>query len=146
MLFRGVRCDGLRHQHAQQSGHQEGVQSAPYIATGDAGPGGDAHGQLFLSDGAESSIPYLVLDGQRWRGRHDSETAFSRGTSCHRESPVNFISLFAPVASKGGSHTEPDEHATSEVTFPAQVATVALDPLPSRAGDQRIKTITRQTH
>jgi hypothetical protein len=54
--------------------------------------------------------------------------------------------LFAPVASKRGGHAESDEHATGDVTFPAQVVTIALDPSPSRAGDQRIKTITRQTH
>src|ERR1700676_4944089 len=54
--------------------------------------------------------------------------------------------LFASVASKGGGHTESDKYATGDVTFPAQVVTMALDPSPSRAGDQRIKTITRQTH
>src|SRR5882757_6535643 len=53
---------------------------------------------------------------------------------------------FASVASKGGGHTESDKHTTGEVTFPAQVVTIALDPSPRRAGDQRIKTITRQTH
>ncbi len=54
--------------------------------------------------------------------------------------------LFAPAAGKGGGHTESDEHATGDITFPAQVVTIALHPSPSRAGDQRIKAITRQTH
>src|SRR5580693_4986317 len=54
--------------------------------------------------------------------------------------------LFAPVAGKGGGQTETDEHTAGDVTFPAQVAPVALDPSPRRAGDHRIKTITRQAH
>jgi len=54
--------------------------------------------------------------------------------------------LFAPVADKGGGHTEADEHATRNVTFPAQIVPIALDPPPRRAGDQCIKSITRQAH
>src|ERR1700675_2511683 len=54
--------------------------------------------------------------------------------------------LFAPVASKGGGHSEADEHAAGDVTLPAQVATMVLDPSPSRARDQRIKSIARQAH
>ena len=54
--------------------------------------------------------------------------------------------LFAPVADKGGGHTEADEYATRDVTFPAQIVPIALDPSPSRGGDQCIKSITRQTH
>ena len=54
--------------------------------------------------------------------------------------------LFAPVAGKGGSDTEADEHATGDVTFPAQVMPIALDPSPGRGGDQCIKAITRQAH
>ena len=54
--------------------------------------------------------------------------------------------LFAPVADKGGGHTEADEYATRDVTFPAQIVPIALDPSPSRGGDQCIKSITRQAH
>jgi hypothetical protein len=54
--------------------------------------------------------------------------------------------LLAPVAGKCGGHTEADEHSAGDVTFPAQVVTIALDPSPSRAGDQRVEPITRQAH
>ena len=46
--------------------------------------------------------------------------------------------LLASVAGKGGGHAEADEHAAGDVTFPAQVMPFALDPSPSRAGDQCI--------
>jgi Transposase len=32
--------------------------------------------------------------------------------------------LFAPAAGKGGGHSEADEQATSDVTFPAQVVPI----------------------
>ena len=47
---------------------------------------------------------------------------------------------------QGRRHAKTDKYTARDITFPVQVATLALHPQARRAGDQRIETIARQTH